>query len=496
MLLTDFQWSRNPRGMHNVNVYDWDLNFDMYRNTGMGWVKLVAAGDDYLPLISRFLDANITPCVRIYLGRFGDRPLNASYRQMYINFAAEGAKWFEFYNEPNLNVEWPEGVTPDWRNEQQIANLCDHWLEWAEFIINDLNGYPGFIPLAEAASETATAAVRWMDAMLNYMADVHYERFVNVLRGGTYCATHPYILNHFYQEQPGGGPLSARPPDAQRAREPGWHFEYPYDPIAQDSDPGRTVYGGTDLTPLGDPNGLIAMGRMFNERCQTMFGTQAIPVLGTEGGIWDFPAPDEGAYQQDPRYPPYNNFSHAEATVAMFDWSAQVAPPWFFGVCLWKEDIYEEKGQRTLRRLAEEPPLTKNVPPISIMLDGSSYIQNGVGSQVLRGPGPIHGEADLHMVVLDDSLSTDWFFNSARAYWDQFRPIVTTETDFFDMMPWEKSLAITLIVSAPRRFEAETLIREQYPNAYLDPLIVREDGGPDQLQRVFAQRVATERRFG
>src|SRR5690606_8999188 len=214
-----------------------------------------------------------------------------------------------------------------WRDTQNIIRpLMDNWLVFAEFVIS-LGCYPGFIALAES-DEPRYSAVRWMDAMLTYLAENRYDRFKNVLAGGAFCATHPYILNHFYQEKPGGGPLSARPPHEQNAEEGGWHFEYPYDPICQANDPGRTVYGGTRLTPNGDPNGLIAMGRMFNERCAEWFGSQAIPVVGTEGGIWPY---REGPMQQDNRYPPYTEESQAEATVAMFDWIARHAPPWFFG---------------------------------------------------------------------------------------------------------------------------------------------------------------------
>ncbi|MGV2435837.1 MAG UNVERIFIED_CONTAM: hypothetical protein LVT10_14015 [Anaerolineae bacterium] len=71
-------------------------------------------------------------------------------------------------------------------------------------------GYPGFIPLAESDTPNL-AAVRWMDAMLNDLANRHYERFLNVLRSGCYCATHPYILNHFYQERVGGGNVRHAP---------------------------------------------------------------------------------------------------------------------------------------------------------------------------------------------------------------------------------------------------------------------------------------------
>jgi hypothetical protein len=493
MLLTDYEWSRNPRGMHNRGVFDYQMGLEMYQQTNMGWVKIVAAEDEYLRFLPDLYDLGITPIVRLYMPRAGARPMSRAEQTFYIAYARAGVRWFEFYNEPNLDIEWPVGTTNvDWRNTQMIAQLCENWLNWAEFIIS-LGGYPGFIPLAESA-EAEVGAVQWMDAMLNYLANRQYLRFQNVLRGGAYCATHPYILNHFYQERPGGGPLSARPPSTQNAEEGGWHFEYPYDPIGQDDDPGRTVYGGTALTPYGDPSGLTAMGLMFNQRCQALFGTQAIPVVGTEGGIWDFPPPGGGQMQPDTRYPPYTNASHAEATAAMFNWIATSSPPWMFGVTLWKEDVYEDKGGPTLGRLAQVQQTLKSVPPISVMADGSIPIfPPGEG---LRGPGPISGQADFHMVIIDNRLSSDWFFRTAKPYWEMFRPIVTESIDFLAMMPYEKSLAITLLVTTERRFEAEQAIRQNYPNTYLDTITIDDTETFERVSQIFAMRVQSGLRFG
>jgi hypothetical protein len=51
------------------------------------------------------------------------------------------------------------------------------------------------------------------------------------------------------------------------------------------------------------------MGQLFNDRCRSIWGTRAIPVVGTEGGIWNLPAPDE-EFQPDTRFPPVTNYSH------------------------------------------------------------------------------------------------------------------------------------------------------------------------------------------
>lgn len=490
MLLSDYQWSGNPRGLHITNAFVFDQDVNHYARLRLGWLKLVCGGDEFLHLVAQLLPLNITPIVRMYLLNWGNRPLNGYFRQAYIDYAAAGVKWFEFYNEPNQGVEWHDGIEPDWRDSGQIQGLMDNWLNWAEFIIQ-LGGYPGFIPLAESDTPNL-AAVRWMDAMLNDLANRHYERFLNVLRSGCYCATHPYILNHFYQERVGGGERSARPPSQVKASEGGWHFEYPYDPISQAHDPGRTVLGGTALTPYGDPVGLLAMGQLFNDRCRSIWGTRAIPVVGTEGGIWNLPAPDE-EFQPDTRFPPVTNYSHGEGTVAMFDWIATDAPEWMFGVTLWKEDAYRERGQVTLSRLEQTQPVRKSVPAIPVMLDGSEA--HAVG-ELLKGPGPIHGTADFHVVVLDAALGEAWFFDTAEAYWQTFKPILTTSVAFFEWLPYETSLAVTFIVSAENQAQAETRMRQNYPNAYVESIVVFPEQTLEQIATIFAQRVATGRRFG
>ncbi len=487
MKLTDYVWSRNPRGMHNKDIFDFGVDMGMYRRANVGWVKFVANEGEYLDEAQTFLNEGRTPVVRMYVPRWGNAPMPQRFRAIYREYARAGVKWFEMYNEPNLDIEWPIGTVPDWRNAEMIAPLMDNWLRWAEFIIS-LGCYPGFIALAES-DDPQVSAVRWMDTMLNYLGNNHYDRFLNVLRGGCYCATHPYILNHWYQEA--RGPLSARPPGAVDASEGGWHFEYPYDPIQQANDPGRTVYGGTPRTPYGDPVGLIAMGRMFNERCARMFGTQAVPVVGTEGGIWDFPGPGDPPLQQDTRYPPYTNASQAEGTVAMFEWIARQGPPWFFGVTLWKEDVYQEKGGRAIARLEETPVVRKVVPELDVMGDGSGPPTPEV--ETVRGPGPIHGAADFHIVLLDRSLEPAWFFDTAEAYWGRFRPNVTTLTDFFGFIPSDKSLAITAILREERLPALDAIVASEYPNAYLDVLFA---DSMDDVQTELDRRAEIGLRFG
>jgi hypothetical protein len=489
--LDEFEWSRNPRGLHVASIFQTPLPIEKYTAMRCGFCKIIAAGYEYVDDCATLLANGITPIVRLYLGRWGAAPVNFFFRDVMIAFRSVGVKWFEFYNEPNLGVEWQEGFDPDWRDMNNVIRpLMDNWLSWAEFTIN-IGGYPGFISLAES-DHPQYSAVHWMNAFLNYMHTVHPTRFQAVLANGAYCATHPYILNHFYQEIPGGGPWSARHPEDQRANEPGWHFEYPYDPICQRSDPGRTVYGGTAQTPHGDPVGLIAMGRMFNERCALLFGTQAVPVIGTEGGIFPF----RGVYQQDNRYPAYSEANHPEATAAMFKWIAEQAPPWFFGLTLWKEDeYYVPDPVGAIGRMGEFPVSTRSVPPVNVMGIDIPVASSSSGGRPIPqyGPGPIQGEATHHFVILAPGLESGWFFDTARSYWERFRPIITTDLSLIDFIPFAQSAAIT-IISPPELMQTlQQAAMLPYPNAYIDLIETTDRNAVAQL---FANRVAVNRRFG
>ncbi|PJF23652.1 MAG: hypothetical protein CUN53_21805, partial [Phototrophicales bacterium] len=100
-----------------------------------------------------------------YLGRYGAGPFDAHWQRITYAFARAGVKWFEWYNEPNLGVEWQDGFDPDWRNfDGVIVPLMENWLNFAEFVIS-LGCYPGFIPLAES-DDLPYAAVPWMNAFM------------------------------------------------------------------------------------------------------------------------------------------------------------------------------------------------------------------------------------------------------------------------------------------------------------------------------------------
>lgn len=499
MRLDEYQWSRNPRGMHNEGVYRYRP--ERYTQIRSGWVKLVSANDEFVPNIPELLAAGITPIVRIYRARSCGQPADAAAYAAIERYINAGVRWFELWNEPNLGNEWPEALEPGMDPNNiagYIAPLMNHWMDWAERVAQ-LGGYPGFIALSPGDSLPFAATV-WMRNMMQYLRDAHYDRFRYVQGNGLWCATHPYIYNHFSQEIPGGGPLSARGPSTQTASEGGWHFEYPYDAICQADDPGRTVWGGTPNTPYGDPVGLISMGQAFMELLTEFFGGGVVPVIGTEGGIWPWPGPGDPPRVDDSRYPGYTWESHAEVMTAMFDWIASdEAPPWLFGVTLWKEDDYWANPgglPPTVRRLESTSPPVKSVPALdSGGTRWPSPLQPTAApvEQAPEGPGPLQGDPDHHFIFLAPSLDVTWFFQAAAEYWAQFHPILLDDDALIARLPYANSLAVTAITTSAEAEAMNARLRDAWPNIWYDLIVVETLG---DLQAVFAQRVANGRRFG
>ena len=144
MRLDQYDWSRNPRGLHVQRVLITPLDLERWVRPHFGWVKLVAAELEYVDDAQQFLSMGITPVLRLFRERWGAGPFDRAMRDQTLAYLRAGVKWFEFYNEPNLGIEWPDGNDIDWRNNGIIQPLMDNWLVWAEFIISQ-GGYPGFI---------------------------------------------------------------------------------------------------------------------------------------------------------------------------------------------------------------------------------------------------------------------------------------------------------------------------------------------------------------
>ncbi|HVO42877.1 MAG TPA: hypothetical protein VMT34_09645 [Aggregatilineales bacterium] len=486
MNLNDYQWSMNPRGMHNRGA-TFGINIDRLSSLHLGWMKLVCSDREYLNQIPHLLAAGMTPIVRLWRPRFGVGAIAPDMIAAWQAYIGAGVRWFEFYNEPNQDIEWPMGEGFSYNDTAgTIGPLMTTWLSWAELIVS-LGGYPAFPALADAATaDQGTAA--WLDAMLVFLRDNYLDRVRTLIDNGLWCAVHSVPFNHYYQES--GDPRVPRPPELEVGTEGGWHFEYPYDPVCQSDDPGRTFYGGTALSKYGDPNGLIATGDAFIKRLNTWFGGNIVPVVSTEGGIE--PLPSGAPVQPDPRYPPYNLPSHGEATVAMFNWIAQTAPPWMFGLCLWKEDGYFDGPLGYLPavlRMQQIPPISKPVPALPTLGDRPED-----WDAVIRpGPGPVHGTPDYHYIYLDPNVNPEWYLAGSQEFWSKYHPTLISHLDVISFIPHEKSLSL-MVITTPDTVDAQMLaIKHRWRHVVVDPVIVEK---ADDVAQILKGRIAADNPYG
>jgi len=508
MNFRDYQWSKNPRGLHNDGAYK-PIVLDRYIPPGLGWVKLVTASDEHLSAAAQLVAQGVTPIIRMYAPRMGADPPPEQWYPLMQQYISVGCRWFETYNEPNQEVEWPVNesgqltVNVDWKNrDKTIIPLMSNWLTWAERVIQ-MGSYPAFPGFTET-TDPRLATTLWMEACIAALRDLFRDRFVNVMHNGLWCAAHPYLLNHFYQSVSEDLPYLARPYAQEDANGDGWHFEYPYDPLQQRNDPGRTVFGGTALTPYGDPNGLLGTGEIFQQLIKKHFDAGPIPVVGTEGGIADIPGLDGGTRQHDPRYPPYSRDSHAEATMAMWRWIAEESPPWFWGVTLWLEsDYFNKHGDPVpaIQRMINEPPILKPVLNVDTtsgrVFKIGELAETNAGprptAQPEPGPGPLEGSPDYHWLILAPGLQADWFFQAAQQYWQVFRPTVLVNWRLIRTIPYSKTLAVTVLARSDTIKYMDKRVRDVWPNIYYDALVYDTLA---EMQAELDRRALLLKRFG
>ena len=310
MSLTDFPRPANLscRGIHwSATVFhptgsslEWWIKELLDMN--IRWVKLLDdGGGSSKHVCQKLLDQDIIPIVRMYRPRPNPGRLSASDKQTISKLVALGVRYFECNNEPNLPVEWQEG---EWQSGGRPEVVLQHWLHDAKAIIG-LGGLPAFPALAQSAHHGESGSIPWYINAFNWLDEHAHADALNVFDSGAWIAVHDATLNHCYKGDDGV-----------------WHFEYPYDPICQADQPGKTI--------MDDDNSLIGH-RVPAQLLQEHFGLQ-VPVISTEGGVF---APKAGWQEWDTRYPGYNYEGHAERTVAMFEWLRANAEDYFFAMCPW-----------------------------------------------------------------------------------------------------------------------------------------------------------------
>jgi len=266
------------------------------------WVKLLDDGGGSAKNVCQKLIAkDIIPIVRMFRGRPNPGYLSEREKTTVGELVALGVRYFEVNNEPNLGTEWQAG---EWQPGGRPEVVMQNWLKDASAVIK-LGGYPAFPALAQAGHNSETGSIPWYINAFKWLKEQAKTLATEVFSSGAWIAAHDGVLNHCYKDDQGE-----------------WHFEYPYDPICQADQPGRTI--------LDDDSSLLGH-RVPVQLLQDNFGLQ-VPVMSTEGGVF---VPTGGWKQWDTRYPGYNYDGHAERTVAMFRWLQANVEDYYFAMCPW-----------------------------------------------------------------------------------------------------------------------------------------------------------------
>lgn len=283
---------------HASCLANWSYWRDELKSLGVGWVKLLDAGNgSSIEVCKRLLDMGITPVVRLYRGQPGSGRLPADSIEAVRRLVGVGVKYFEAGNEPNLRTEWEYGswMSLDWK--ARVAAVMASWIVDAHTIIA-LGGMPAFPALAQCAhtmTEDATGSIPWTIEAVRCLAQEHASDAKYIWAHGGWIAAHMASLNH--------------------------PFDYPNDPINQKDHPGATV--------MQDDCCLRGYG-VISDLVSETFGVDP-PVISTEGGVF---VPKNGSQQWDNRYPPLTYDTQATLTVSMFEWLAKNAPQ-VIAMCPW-----------------------------------------------------------------------------------------------------------------------------------------------------------------
>jgi hypothetical protein len=178
----------NGWGLHdsaNLSALPGDIPLFVRELAGLGmtWFKVLAGGRNKVPLVRELVKAGIEPIIRLY--SYKPHPafvVNYEDVQAYVR---EGAHYFEWGNEPNLRMEWPDEA---WAVGARVDRVCEQFIRNADVI-----RAAGGIPLFPALSPGGDYPHRdWYRTTFAWFLGHHR---LNALEGAA-LAIHNRPLNH------------------------------------------------------------------------------------------------------------------------------------------------------------------------------------------------------------------------------------------------------------------------------------------------------------
>ena len=310
----------NRRGIHwSASVYHpvgvaADFWIGELKAMGIKWVKLLDdSGGSSLDLCKRLLAADIMPIVRLFRATPNPGSIGGRETDTVKRLVADGVRYFETNNEPDLPAEWKDGhMLPNWPDV-----VVDNFIRDADKIIG-LGGLPAFPAMGVGAKD-------------NYVELVVQKGRADLFRSGAWVAVHNYALNHpldypYDSVNQEGAPVS----EEEFERLGPWAWEgRPREIInewrAADKNPGATL----------DDDAACFLGFHLLDQMITRTLGHSVPIMSTEGG------PVIG-WKDDRRYPRVDPNTHAEWVVAINDFlqggreiHGLRCPDNYFTMCHW-----------------------------------------------------------------------------------------------------------------------------------------------------------------
>ena len=309
----------NGRGLHwSASVYHptgsaLDFWIDELVAMKIKWLKVLDdGGGSSLDLCKRLLAADIMPVVRLYRMEPNPGHIGGREEETIRRLVAEGVRYFETNNEPDLPMEWQGSRMPtDW-----VDVVVDGFIYDADVVLG-LGGLPA-LPALSVGSK------------VNFIEGVVRRGRADIFDRGAWIAVHNYTLNHPLDYPYDPVNQEGQPVSQEEYTHLGpWAWESPRDTINQwrqsDKNPGHTI--------REDPSAFLVF-ELLAEYAFNALGYH-VPIISTEGG------PVIG-WKEDRRYPRVDARTHAEWTAAITEYmqgqrtiNGQPCPPYYFAMCHW-----------------------------------------------------------------------------------------------------------------------------------------------------------------
>lgn len=100
---------------------------------------------------------------------------------------------------------------------------------------------------------------------------------------------------------------------------------------------------------------------------------------------------------------------------------------------------------------------------------------------------------DYHFLLIAPNLGAEWLFDAARAYWERFRPIVTSDLELPRLVPPENSIILTVIARRDTAAQWGVTVAQNLPHVLFDPVVYDSF---DDMKQALNTRATLNQPFG